>query len=364
MVSRLGIGVVGCGAVFSGGYTQELLALRHRAHVRVVCDIDRAKAEAAALDWNCETVSSFEEVIAREDVDVVCILTSMPQHAEMTIAALEAQKHVLLEKPIATTVADAETVVAAADKADVHLVCAPHTMLSPAFAGIRAIIDTGEIGTIKLARARYGWAGPDWAEWFYRRGGGALFDLGVYSLTTLCGLLGRVERVSALTATAVPLREVNGTVVHAEATDSAQILLDFGDNCFASVTTGFTMQRYRAPAVELYGLAGTVQLLGDDWAPDGYEIWRNDRDSWEYVPTPPWRWTNGLTHLVDCIEADEKPQALPRNALHILEVMLAAEASSLSGAVVAIASPFARPNPLTVPPRKPMHRLHDPSAAP
>ncbi len=63
--------------------------------------------------------------------------------------------------------------------------------------------------------------------------------------------------------------------MHVEAEDNAHVLIDFGEARFASVTTGFTMQRYRSPAIELYGADGVLQLLGDDWAPEGYELWRN-----------------------------------------------------------------------------------------
>ena len=69
-----------------------------------------------------------------------------------------------------------------------------------------------------------------------------------------------------------------------QAEDNAHVLIDFGDARFASVTTGFTMQRYRSPAIELYGSDGVLQLLGDDWAPEGYELWRNERGAWEAVP--------------------------------------------------------------------------------
>ena len=62
-----------------------------------------------------------------------------------------------------------------------------------------------------------------------------------------------------------------------QAEDNAHVLIDFGDARFAVVTTGFTMQRYRSPCIELYGTHGVLQMLGDDWAPEGYELWRNDR---------------------------------------------------------------------------------------
>ena len=64
------------------------------------------------------------------------------------------------------------------------------------------------------------------------------------------------------------------------------------------------MQRYRSPCIELYGTDGVLQMLGDDWAPEGYELWRNDAAAWELHPEsdPAWPWTDGLRHLVECIE--------------------------------------------------------------
>ena len=62
-----------------------------------------------------------------------------------------------------------------------------------------------------------------------------------------------------------------------QADDNAHVLIDFGDARYAVVTTGFTMQKYRSPCIELYGTHGVLQMLGDDWAPEGYELWRNDK---------------------------------------------------------------------------------------
>ena len=91
--------------------------------------------------------------------------------------------------------------------------------------------------------------GPPGGEWFYRPGGGALFDLGVYNVTSLCGFLGSVRRVTALVGTAVKERLVNGSLMKSQADDNAQVLLDFGNEVYACVTTGFTIQKYgRAPA--------------------------------------------------------------------------------------------------------------------
>ena len=114
----------------------------------------------------------------------------------------------------------------------------------------------GVIGRPHTARARYGWAGPDWDEWFYSASGGALFDISMYNITALTGLLGLVRRVAAFTGIAVPQRTAAGTLATVEAEDNAQLLLDHGDGVFSSVTAGFTMQQTRSPAIEVYGAEG------------------------------------------------------------------------------------------------------------
>jgi len=57
--------------------------------------------------------------------------------------------------------------------------------------------------------------------------------------------------------------------------------MEFANGALGVVTTGFTMQQYRTPAFEVYGTAGVVQMLGDDWDPDGYELWKNDQGAWQ-----------------------------------------------------------------------------------
>jgi predicted dehydrogenase len=169
-----------------------------------------------------------------------------------------------------------------------------------------------------------------------------LADLGVYNLTTLTGLLGPARRVAAFTGIAIPERVVNGEPMRVEAEDTAHVLLDFGDSVFAQVLTGFTMQQYRSPAVEIYGSEGTLQMLGDDWAPAGYELWRNARGCWEVYPDPQpgWPWADGLNHLVECLIEGKAPSSRPEHACHVLEVMEAARRSGETGAAVALATTF------------------------
>jgi predicted dehydrogenase len=356
------IGIIGCGNVL-GAYRAAIDKLRLRGIAEVVGACGRASQRAAAcaeLDVQRFTTDP-QEVIAVPDVDVVVILTSMTGHARLARAALEAGKHVLVEKPLATALDESKALVELARRSRGHLVCAPFTILSPTFQTIARRIRRGDIGKPCSGRARYGWAGPSWSEWFYKPGGGCLFDLGVYCLTSLTGLLGPAKRVTAMTGVAIPEREINGRSVRVEAEDNAQVLLDFGEGAFAVVTAGFTMQQYRTPALEVYGTTGTIQMLGDDWDPDGYELWQNSVGAWQVFKetTPDWSWTDGLNHLIDCIQAGTQPLVTPSHAHHVLEIMLKAQQAGREGRALPIESTFTPAAFADETPKEPAHLIHD-----
>jgi len=355
------LGIIGCGNVLEAYAPQcERLRAGGLAELVVACGRESQRKRAAALGVPRFTTREAD-VLGSPDVDVVVILASMPQHARLARAALEAGQHVLLEKPLATRFADARELLALAERKQRRLVCAPFTILSPTFQVIARRLRAGEIGAPCLARARYGWSGPWWSGWFYREGGGALFDLGVYSLTSLTGLLGPVRRVSAFAGVAIPEREVNGRRIAVEAEDNAQVLLDFGNACFGAVSCGFTMQQYRSPALEIYGSQGVLQMLGDDWDPDGYEMWRNDAACWQVFKetTPDWPWTDGLRHLVECLRSGAVPLVAPAQALHVLEVMLKAQQSARDGRALELETSFTPPIPMPADPEEAAHRQHD-----
>ena len=356
------IGIVGCGNVL-GAYRAAIDRLRAQgaAEVTIACGRESQRRSACA-ELRIDRFTTDEgQVLASPDVDLVVVLTSMRDHARLARAALAAGKHVVVEKPLGTSLPEAAALIEAAGKAPGRLVCAPFTVLSPTFQAIARRLRRGDIGTPCSARARYGWSGPSWSDWFYRPGGGCLFDLGVYSLTSLTGLLGPVERVMAMAGVAIPERLVNGRMVRVEAEDNAQVLLDFGAGAFGVVTTGFTIQQYRGPALEVYGSEGTIQMLGDDWDPDGYELWQNAAGCWQLFPetVPDWSWTDGLRHLVDCIHSGAPPVVTPAHAFHVLEVMVKAQQSGREGRALPVESRFP---PLVLEPeaaREAAHLVHD-----
>ena len=358
------LGVVGCGDVFNA-YMELAHVLEGQgvARVEAACDHKEARRDELLTEHGIRNFTTdYRQLVNSPDVDLVLVLTGMQNHAEITLAALEAGKHVLVEKPMGVTVAEGRLVMDRARQSPGKLMVAPHVVLSPTYQAIWHRLRDGDIGRVMSARARYGWSGGWWGHWYYRGGGGALFDLGVYNLTSLIGFLGPVKRVTAFTGVAIPTREVNGEVIEVEATDNAQVILDFGQSVFGAITTGFTIQKYRGPAIELYGSEGTVQMLGDDWAPQGYELWRNDVGAWQLhlESDPTWRWTDGLRHFVECIRRDSNPLVTVEMAYHVLEVMIKAEEAGSDGVAREIEStfePFVLPKPSGA---QPGHLAHDP----
>ncbi len=362
MASAVRLGVIGLGSV-SSKYLRLADQLRCRGQVELVaaCDSRAERKDVADKNGFSSFTTDYQAVLQNPDVDLVLILTSMAVHGQYAREALEAGKHVLVEKPMATTLAEAKQLVDTSKTSKGMLICAPHVVLSETYQAIWKRLQKGDIGRPYLARALYGWAGPWWGQWFYQTGGGPMFDLGVYNVVSLTGLLGPAKRVMAMTGTAIPERVVDNELIQVKTEDNAQLLIDFGNNVFAVVTTGFTIQQYRCPAIEIYGSKGTIQMMGDDWDPEGYELWQNEVGAWQIFgeTDPAWPWTDGLRHMVECIQTGTKPRNTPEHAYHATEIMIKALESGRDGQAKMIESTFAPLSYETQTHKAAVHLVHD-----
>jgi predicted dehydrogenase len=326
--------------------TQGMARINGRAQLVAACDVLESRRQYMADQYGVTNFTTdYEELVSSKEVDLVLVLTSGPTHAAPVRAALEAGKHVLTEKPMATNLKDAAELVELAKRSPGYLVCAPHVILSQTYQTIWERLRCGDIGKVYSARAMYGQTGIHWTPWFYLQGAGSLFDLGVYNVTSLTGLLGPAKRVMAMMGIANSEYIANGQPVRTEADDNTHLLIDFGEAVFAVVTTGFTIQQYRCPALELYGSHGTLQMMGDDWAPNGYEFWLNELGSWQIFKEkdPGWHWTDGFRHLVECVQQGKRPLITPEHAYHVLEIMIRAHESSRDSEAKLVGSTFAPP---------------------
>lgn len=363
MITPIRIGIVGCGDVMTAYMANIQQSLNQDlVEVTAACDLRQERLDFMKKRYGTSFLTKdYEELISSKDVDLVLVLTSMKQHGPIAKDALEAGKHVLVEKPMAHTLEEASKLVEKAKYCPGYLMCAPFVILSTTYQVMWNRIQRGDIGPVKLARARYGHHGPTWGQWYYQAGGGALFDLLPYNLTSLTGFLKPAKRVMAMTGTAIPERIVDGETIRVEVEDNAQVLLDFGDSAFAVVTCGYPIQQYRSPAIEIYGLDGVIQMLGDDWDPDGYELWLNDVGAWlVYKETDPgWLWTDGIRHLVECIQNNTAPIITPEHAYHVLEIMIKANESGQDGKEKPIESSFPPLQIPEIPELGEAHLIHD-----
>jgi predicted dehydrogenase len=364
-VKPVRIGIVGCGSVMRGPYTNQIKRIQQSGtpiEVVAACDIaPEAERFVRERFGDIPFSTDYRAVVESQDVDLVLVLTAMPAHGPVSRAALQAGKHVLVEKPMAVTLEQAAELVELSRSSPGFLHPAPHVVLSPTYQAIWRRIQRGDIGQPLQARARYGWNGPSWGKWFYQPGGGSLFDLGVYNVVALTGLLGPAKRVTAMTAVTRPERVVDGAPMRVEAEDNAHVLIEFPNAVLGVVTTGFTMQKYRSPAIEIYGSEGTIQMLGDDWDPDGYELWQNKVGAWQIFEEtdPGWPWTDGLRHLVESIQAGVRPIITPEHGYHALEIMIKAQAAGRDGQARAIESTFTPPAFFDDREQLAQHLIHD-----
>ena len=359
----LGVAFIGCGSVMRGAYLPLALDHARRADITIIgaadrTDRHRAELQSVGVDRFAVDV---DEVLGWPDVDLVVVATPMDSHASIASAALRAGKHVLLEKPMAGTLAEADELVTTANEAPGHLVVAPAVVLSDTYARMSEHIRNGEMGQISMARALYAWAGPDWSSWFYEPGGGSLRDLGVYNLTTLTGLLGPAVAVVAMAGITEDQRTVRGEVIDVAVEDHMQLLLEFASGAHAVVTSGFTVQNSDVASVEIYGTQATMYLHGHDWSPDGYALWTNEAASWRRFPErdPHWPWTAGLSHLIDCVRSGRRPVMTVEHARHVVEIVAEAHTSLIEGRRQSVASSFPAPEVRVEDDGGQLHRMHD-----
>jgi len=197
-MSKIKVAVFGCGAIAQRRHIPEYAA---NENVELVAFADPIveRAEEMAKTYGGTAYSSYEELLAKENVDAVSVCTPNYLHAPMTIAAANAGKHVLVEKPMASTAEEAEQMIAAAKKNNVYLMVGHNQRLMPPHVKAKEILDSGKLGRVLNFRTSFGHPGPEaWSvdgagSWFFRKEEaimGAMGDLGVHKSDFIRYLLG------------------------------------------------------------------------------------------------------------------------------------------------------------------------------
>jgi predicted dehydrogenase len=356
------IGIIGAGNVLSAYLrTLDRLIPKGYALLGPVCARRREKwAELLNRRPGLQLVASPGEVM-ESDVDVVVVITPPESHAWLVRQALENNKHVVVEKPLAMTRAEGERLAELADEGGLHLIAAPFVHLAPTFRAFWEQIRNGAIGRPHSARGLYGNAGSTWASWYHQGRIGPLAEVGIYNLKSLTALLGPGVEILAAEHTAIKHRSIGDYEIPDPGPDISHVILRHESGGLSSIVSSHAIQRYRRPALEIYGSEGTANLLGDDWDPRGFEIWRNQAACWEkYEPVEgTWMWTDGLAETVLALSEGREPLVEITHDLHLLEIVEAAERSAKEGRWVTICSRFREIDLRLREQRRDLHHLHD-----
>lgn len=363
MSAPVGIGVIGAG-VISQQYLANLTTFPDLA-VRGVADLDPARAETRAAEYGVPAAASVDALLAQDDVDIVVNLTIPAAHVEVGERILAAGKHVWSEKPLALDAAGAKQLLDRAAGAGLRVACAPDTVLGAGIQTALRLIRSGAIGEPVSATTMMIGPGPEsWhpdPEFLFARGGGPLFDMGPYYLTTLAAVFGGVRRVAASSSKAHETRIIGsgpraGTAFPVEVPTHYGALLDLGEGRSAQTTFSFQSALPRHGFVEITGTDG-VAVLPDPNKFDGETVlWRRGAQEPEHVPAvgaTTGRGT-GVLELARAIAEGRPERASGALAAHVLDVMIAIDEAGASGAYVDLAS--------TVEPVAPLPEDWDPAA--
>ena len=327
----LRLGILTCGAIVTKGHLPGLATLG-RDVVDVVAFQSRrsSTAQAARDQWGSgAVVEDWRDVVARDDVDAVDICTPNAMHAELAIAAAAAGKHVLVEKPMATTVADADAMVAAAASAGVVLMAAHNLRFAAPYAAAAHAVAEGMVGDVVGVRVAMGHGGPEgWtrdAGWFRDpalSGGGALLDLGIHVADLLRAVTGdEVAEVSAFVRRPAP----------DAVEESGVVSLSLRGGGIGTLSASWTVRAGADHQLLVHGTTGTLTVER------GQAVVRPSGGGDKVIVEPPSPPPDLLANFVAACRGEAAPIVGPRDGREALAIIEAAYASAASGRAVPVA---------------------------
>ncbi|HSP20047.1 MAG TPA: Gfo/Idh/MocA family oxidoreductase [Myxococcaceae bacterium] len=358
---RLRLGVIGCG-VLSQVYLQNLVAAPG-VEVVACADTFAERAAARAAEFGIGRSCSPAELLADPEVDMVVNLTVPSAHFEITRTALRGGKHVWSEKPLAVDREQGATLLREAADRGLLLGCAPDTILGPGLQTCRTLLDDGLIGAPMAASAFFFSRGPErWhpdPAFLYQAGAGPLWDVGIYYLTALVGLLGPVRRVSAFGRRLFPERVIGSGPRAGETfsvgTDTyVSCILEFAGGALANLVASVGSWGPDLPKLQIYGPDGVLD--GPDPNTFGGPIRANlhaDEGGWrdlllpgDTVDSSPNQRGIGVLDMVAALAEGRPPRASGDLAYHVLDVLQSVSDSAANGRQIEVASTCERPQPL------------------
>ena len=348
MGGTLNIGIVGVGKI-SEQYLAEIPKLPNLELV-AVADLDAARASTVAAAHGVEALT-VDALLSDPRIDAVLNLTIPAAHVDIALRALAAGKHVYGEKPLALSTTDAAVMLERAAAAGLRVGSAPDTVLGTGIQTARAALDSGRIGTPVGASVH--WSAPGHELWhpapafYYQPGGGPLFDMGPYYLTSLVNLLGPVVRVSGTVGRSARERSTAtgpnaGAAIPVDIDTHVTALLEHGNGAVSTVTVSFEVWATRAASFEVYGTAGTIAVPDPNRFSDVASIATAQDREWRELATEAGYADAGrgvgLADMARAIETDRPHRASGELAFHVLEIMESVIRSGTEHAMIELTS--------------------------
>lgn len=354
---KLNVGIIGCGNI-SGVYFKNGKGFSS-TDVLACADLMPERAQAKAAEFGVPKSCSVDELLADSTVEVVVNLTIPKAHAPVSIQAIRAGKHVYAEKPLATNRADGRQVVEEARSRGLRVGCAPDTFLGAGIQSCRKAIDGGMIGkpvacaAFMLCHGHETWH-PD-PEFYYKVGGGPMFDMGPYYLTALVSLLGPIKRVTGSATVTFPERTItsqpkHGTVITVDTPTHIAGVMDFASGAVGTIVQSFDVHSHNLPCLEIYGTEGTLSVPDPNGFGGTARVRRAGDLEWREIPySHGWAENGrglGVADMAAAIQTGRPHRASGDLAYHVLDVMEGFLDASRTGRHYDVPSSVDRPAPM------------------
>lgn len=352
-MKKLGIGIVGLGKI-SGIYLQNLTGMfKDSVSVVAVSDLVAERAAQVQQEYGIQHVVSYDEMLKLDEVDLILNLTTPQSHFALTKKALEAGKHVYVEKPLSLNSEDASLLVALAEKNKVLLGGAPDTFLGAGIQTCCKLIADGWIGKPIAATAfmmnhgHESWH-PD-PEFYYKDGGGPLFDMGPYYLTAMVAMLGPIDRVVGMAQKTFEQRTITsepkqGTTIDVDVETHVAGVLHFQEGAVGTLVTSFDVHYHTMPNIEIYGTEGTLRVPNPNKFGGPVLFCRMGEKQWTELPLlfpyPENSRGLGVADMAAALLAGKPHRACGTMTRHVVEVMEGLLTSAKEGKQTEIAHPF------------------------
>ena len=340
------VGIIGCGKIAQVRHIPEYAANPH-AEVYGFYDINQVRAEELAKKHGGKAYASYEELLADPTIEAVSVCAANHAHAEISIAALKAGKHVLCEKPMAISLEECEAMVAAAKESGKYLMIGQNQRLAKAHSKAKELIEQGAIGKVLTFRTIFGHGGPEtWSVdpgknvWFFdktKAAMGAMADLGIHKTDMIQYVLGSKIVKTQAVLTTLDKRDATGSLIGVD--DNAICIYQMENGVIGTMTASWTYYAAEDNTTVIYGTNGELRLYDDP----KYSVQQINADGTrvdyqiDQIQTNDNQTASGIIDLfVKSLVENTPPEISGENVLHAMKAVFASIESSAKGCAIEV----------------------------